>query len=1195
MAIPLRALLVEANEGDAAAIIAELKRAGYEPATERVWTSAAFDTALRSGGWEIILAEFKTPSLPGLEVLANVERFADSALPVVFVSSELDEEAAVAALRAGATDYVRKSNLPRLRPAIEHALQDGAERRQQRQLQKSSASRTRQQAVLAEFAQWALGGVSLPELLSGTAERVTRALDTEFCGVFEAQPGGESLLLCGGAGWQPGCIGHVQLAVAAPSQEALTFRESHPVHVADWHAEQRLQPSALLREHAVASGLVVLVKLRSRTFGVLGAYSSRADGTASIDAHFLQAMANILATAIERKRAEEALRESDDRFRTLVDEVKGFAIITLDPEACVLTWNQGAEQLFGYLAADMVGQHVARLYPPADVELGKPELDLRLAEEMGQFEDEDWRVQNGGGQFWANVVITALRRAEGGLRGYGIVTRDMSEQRRAHEALKLNEAKFRSLVNHIPDAVWTANQAGEQLFLSGNAEQIYGYTLEELRAGGRSLGFDRIHPEDAPRVLGAWQNLFERRERFEAECRYTRKDGRQIWILVRASAIYEKDGQWVADGITSDITERKRAEEALRSSEARFQLVARATNDVVWDWDLTNNLIWWGSAFQTLFGYGPEEIEPTIHSWTNRLHEEDLARVVEKIHAVIDQGEQLWSDEYRFRRKDGSYAFIYDRGFVIRDAAGHPLRVIGAMQDMTERRKAEEQIRAQARLLDLAGDAIIVRNLNHELLYWNYGAERIYGWSAAEVRGRRITDLVFRDTKQFEAAQTELLDKGEWKGELKQFARNGREVIVSTRWTLVRDDAGQPASVLVISSDITENKRLENQFLRAQRMESIGTLAGGVAHDLNNILAPIMMSAPLLRMQELPDADFERLVDTIEVNAQRGSDIVRQLLAFGRGIEGERVVVQPRHMIREMSKMARETFPKNINILSEVADNLWPIRGDPTHLHQILLNLCINARDAMPSGGTLRITAENQTIDEHYAAQNVETKPGPYILLKVADTGHGIPRDIMDKIFDPFFTTKEVGKGTGLGLATVMGIIKSHGGVISVSSEIGKGTSFNILLPALPGAAAPEEDGPRQILPKGEGETVLVVDDEPGILAATVQLLRTQNYQVLVASDGAEALAVFSKNRDRVQVILTDVMMPEMDGLSLARVVRKISPNLTIIASSGLERDARFEELRALGVNTFLTKPYSAEKLLKILRQVLAKQPAPAK
>ena len=607
---------------------------------------------------------------------------------------------------------------------------------------------------------------------------------------------------------------------------------------------------------------------------------------------------------------------------------------------------------------------------------------------------------------------------------------------------------------------------------------------------------------------------------------------------------------------------------------------------------MNNNQLWWSTSFQTVFGYSAEEIEPSIESWTGRLHPADQEQVVQRIQAAVDRGDQLWSDEYRFRRKDGSYAFVFDRGFVFRGADGRPLRMIGAMQDISERRQAEEKIRAQARLLDLAGDAIVVRNLNHEVLYWNHGAESIYGWSAKEALGSRITVLVMKDTKAFEAAQAELLEKGEWKGELKQFARNGQEIIVSSRWTLVRDDTGQPVSVLVLDSDVTENKRLENQFLRAQRMESIGTLAGGVAHDLNNILTPIMMAAPLLRMPELPPADFERLLDTVEINAERGSAIVKQLLTFGRGIESERVIVQPRHMIKEMAKISQETFPKNIAITVDVADDLWPVRADPTQLHQVLLNLCINARDAMPTGGSLRITGENLRIDEHYAAQIPDMKPGSFVVVKVSDSGMGIPRDVMDRIFDPFFTTKEAGKGTGLGLATVMGIVKSHEGSIQVNSEPGKGTTFIVLLPASPGATPVDARGPTERLPRGRGESILVVDDEPGILDATCRLLQLHNYQVQVAADGAEALGIFSQNFQAIQVILTDLMMPEMDGLALVRVVRRIAPDMKIIATSGLRDVAKLEELKTMEIDAFLPKPYSAEKLLSVLGKVLGNQPA---
>ena len=1070
MAVPLRVLQVEADESQASAVLAELRRGDYELTCERVDTEAAFQKALEQGGWHIILSEYRLPEFSGLDALALVQR-TGGGVPLIFVSGQMDEDAAVASLRGGAADYVRKSNLARLRPTIERALREAEERRAQEQLRQETAARTRQQAVLAEFGPWALANMPLDQLLTGTAERVAEALGVEFCEVLELMPGNEEFLLRAGAGWHPGCAGSVRLATTQESQAGATWQGNAPVIVSDWSKEPHRHLSALLREHHVRSGLTVPIRLRNRIFGVLGVHTAHLRAFTAADAHFLQAIANVLATAIERTLAEDALRESDERFRLLVEEVKGYAIVTLDPEARVQTWNHGAEHLFGHTAEEIVGQHIARLYPPGDVELGKPELDLRLAEEMGQFEDEDWRWQKGGTQFWANVVTTALRRADGTLRGYGVVTRDMTERKEAHEALRLNEEKFRSLVNHIPDAVWTVNAAGEALFISGNAERIYGFSAEEMKTPGAALGRDRVHPEDAARLQTAWAALFERQQRFEVECRYQRKDGRTSWLLLRASAIYEKDGQLVADGITSDISERKRAEEALRESET--------------------------------------------------------------------------------------------------------------------------QIRAQARLLDLAHDAIVVRNLQHEVLYWNRGAARLYGWTTEEARGRRVTELVLKDTKAFEAAQSELLEKGEWSGEHRQFTRDGREVIVSGRWTLVRDEQGRPTSVLVLNTDITEKKRLENQFLRAQRMESIGTLAGGVAHDLNNILSPIMMSAPLLRMDELPPEDFDRLLDTIETNAQRGSDIVKQLLAFGRGIEGERVVVQLRHIIKEMVKIARETFPKSINVTAEVAENLWPIMGDPTQAHQILLNLCINARDAMPAGGSLKVIAENVQLDEHYAAQDPEAKQGPYVSIRVTDTGTGIPREIMDKIFDPFFTTKEVGKGTGLGLATVMGIVKSHGGLLHVYSEVGKGSAFNVLLPASPNAVAAGEQTAHSALPQGEGETILVVDDEPGILGATSKLLERHNYTVLSAADGAEALTLFTRHRNDIRLILTDVMMPVMDGLALTRVIRKMAPDLCIIASSGLEHDARFDELRALGVTTSLTKPYTAEKLLRQLRELLASQRPP--
>ena len=389
--------------------------------------------------------------------------------------------------------------------------------------------------------------------------------------------------------------------------------------------------------------------------------------------------------------------------------------------------------------------------------------------------------------------------------------------------------------------------------------------------------------------------------------------------------------------------------------------------------------------------------------------------------------------------------------------------------------------------------------------------------------------------------------------------------------------------------DLTERKKLEQQFLRSQRMESIGTLAGGVAHDLNNILAPIMMSIHLLKdFADGPEA--KDILETIEVSAKRGADIVRQVLSFARGLEGERVEVEPRHLLKDLEAIIKETFPRDIRLQFSIPNNAWKILGDPTQMHQILLNLCINARDAMPGGGGLTISVENCTLDEHYAAMNSQARAGRHIMISVADTGTGMPPELLDKIFEPFFTTKERGQGTGLGLSTVFAIVKSHGGFINVYSEIGKGTNFKIYLPALE-TSADEQRKPSQqgSMPRGKGETVLVIDDENSILTITSKTLQSFGYKVLTATDGADGMAVYLEHKAEIDVVLTDMMMPIMDGPATIHALTRIDPNLKIIAASGLNTHGEITKVTGMGIRHFLTKPYTATTLLKTLRAILDK------
>jgi PAS domain S-box-containing protein len=523
----------------------------------------------------------------------------------------------------------------------------------------------------------------------------------------------------------------------------------------------------------------------------------------------------------------------------------------------------------------------------------------------------------------------------------------------------------------------------------------------------------------------------------------------------------------------------------------------------------------------------------------------------------------------------------------VRNKDGKHYGRIWAFRDITDRKRANERIAEQAALLDKARDAILVRDLEGKILFWNQGAARMYGWTSQEVVGRNIGGLLYTNPEKFEEVNGLAVSQGEWHGELQHLTKDRREITIEARWTLIRDNEGQPKSVLAINTDITEKKKIEAQFMRAQRMESIGTLAGGVAHDLNNILAPIMMSIDILRLSAT-DPQAQNILKTIEVSAKRGADIVRQVLTFARGLEGERIEVQPKHLLKDLENIIKDTFPKDIRLQFSVSNDTWTILGDPTQVHQVLLNLCVNARDAMPNGGSLTICVENCILDEQYAAMNIQAKAGRYVNISVTDSGIGMPPELIEKIFEPFFTTKELNKGTGLGLSTVMAIVKSHDGIINVYSEPGKGTTFKVYLPAMETSSeARKEQSEAASLPRGNGETILVIDDEASILTITCQTLQAFGYQVLTATDGAHAVAVYAKHENEIAVVLTDMMMPVMDDPATIHALMRINPAIKIIAASGLNANGGVAKVSGAGVKHFLTKPYTAGTLLKTMRAIL--------
>jgi two-component system, cell cycle sensor histidine kinase and response regulator CckA len=519
-----------------------------------------------------------------------------------------------------------------------------------------------------------------------------------------------------------------------------------------------------------------------------------------------------------------------------------------------------------------------------------------------------------------------------------------------------------------------------------------------------------------------------------------------------------------------------------------------------------------------------------------------------------------------------------------------PLAIQRARKDREERlerRRAEELIREQAELLNKTRDGMIVTNLSYDIIYWNRGAERLFGWTADEVIGQNALTLFGGGVEaSIRAMEKRLAGDEEWRGEIWVDDKEGNSLLVEVRVTIIRDSAGLPKSHLSIIEDITERRKLEEQFLHAQRLESLGMLATGIAHDLNNALAPMLMAGEILRMRVTDPGDV-KLLDLLGQGGQRSAALIKQIISFADGGGREQVLVQTKHLLRDIFVLMQETFPKSIRVEDAVPDGLWTVQSNPSQLHQAVLNLCINARDAMPQGGVLRLSAHNQTLTEKDAKGIVGGTPGQFLVIEVADTGSGVPSFVLEHIWQPFFTAKGEGKGTGLGLSAVRGIAVSHGGFVNADSEKGRGSTFRIFIPAADteaGTPAPGSLAP--FMGNSHGELILVVDDEEGIRESVSAILRRTGYRALATSGGIEALAQYAGRIQEVSLVITDLDMPGLGGKAFSKAILHLNPTIKILFISGAEEDSGLP-VATKGGSAFLAKPFTSEELLLKVQTLL--------
>ncbi|MBD1848209.1 PAS domain S-box protein [Cyanobacteria bacterium FACHB-63] len=642
-----------------------------------------------------------------------------------------------------------------------------------------------------------------------------------------------------------------------------------------------------------------------------------------------------------------------------------------------------------------------------------------------------------------------------------------------------------------------------------------------------------------------------------------------------------------------DLRSQKQAERSLIESEEQFRLLSEISPVGIFRNDLEGRCTYANAKTLEITGLSLEE--NLGNGWGQNLHPEDRDWMYAAWSDFVGQtklGQPAnYQVEHRYLYRDGSLRWIFAQAVPEHNASGELVGYIGTVIDITERKQAEQALQASEQrlqtILDNAPAAIYLLDHQNRYLLVNRlcadlnatTPEQIVGKSLYEICPTEIADTFATDNRT--VLETGQLLQVE---EVLSYPTEQLRTYITIKFPL-RDATGTPYAVCGISTDITDKKQLETQFYRAQRLESLGTLASGIAHDLNNVLTPILTTAQFLQFKPSNlDAQSQGLLHVLEESAKRGVDLVQQILTFTQGTEGIRVPVQVADLLQEVIAIIQQTFPKSISIQQNIPKSgIGCIAADSTQVHQVLINLCVNARDAMPNGGTLTLSVRNCTVDDHFTQQHLDAQVGSYVVITVADTGTGISPKVRDLIFEPFFTTKSIGQGTGLGLSTVLGIVRSHGGFLQVSSEVGQGTQFHVYLPttAAPIIGSKPIDEP----PQGNGELVLMVEDDAAVQYVHCSVLESHDYQILVARDGVEAIALYAKHQENIQAVLMDVMMPDIDGISAIRALRRLNPAVRIIAMSGLSSNR--EAALAAGATVFLSKPFVMENLLRTLYDLI--------
>ena len=982
-----------------------------------------------------------------------------------------------------------------------------------------------------------------------------------------------------------------------PTGSAIRLRQ--PVACRNILNDSAFQP---WREEAVkrgyASSLVLPLVDAGRAFGALSVYAVEPDAFDAVEVRLLAELANDLAFAIrahrtrnEHQRMEESLRRSEAELKE-AQRIAHVGSWWLDLATNEVRWTEELYRMQGLdptLPPPPYTEH-HRLFTPESwrrlstalsrtQESGVPyELELEL---VRPDVSHGWMLARGEPVRNKDKVIV-------GLRGSAL---DITERKQATEQLEMLKV---SIDKHFDSAYWM-DTGNRFIYVNDTACKTLGYTRDELLGQPLSL----ISPQATPQLLqGVWNRLREV-GLFTREGVHRRKDGSEFPVEF-VSSFVRFEGQEFNCGFARDITERKRvemafhaSEQSLRESERKFRGILETVSLVGVILDRDSRITLCNDYILAITGWKRAEV--LNQNWFDLFIPPDVRETI--THAVstnsVTTGTLPEHFENEIVTRQRERRLIAWNNIVLRNADGSANGVAAIGEDITDRRRAEAALRQeQALFAELARnipDRIYFKDRQSRFIRINDAQARHFGLGdPAEAIGK--SDLAMFGAAHAKKALTDeqrIMETGEpmVNYEEKETWPDGRVTWASSTKVPLRDAEGKVTGLVGISRDITEKKLFEEKFLHTQRLESLGMLAAGIAHDLNNVLTPIMFAAPLLRDSATLESDL-RILRTIENSVARGSGLVKQILGFVHSTTGELRIVELKHVAQDVTSLVGETFPKNIRFEHQIPSDLWPVMGNPTQMHQVLLNLCVNARDAMPQGGKLTISAANRRLSKDDAEKIPGGRPGNWLVIEVTDTGMGIPPDVLAHIWDPFFTTKGVGKGTGLGLSTVRGIVTSHQGFIQLETEVGRGTTFRVFLPGLESELTVSTSNSPVELPGGNGELILIVDDDSSVCDLVRTTLQHHNYRVLACNDGVEAIEIFSANQNGFAMVITDVDMPRLGGADLVRMMLQLRPDLPVLTISGSEANAGIPAARNLA-RTFLQKPFKVEELMATVHGLL--------